>query len=115
MLARRGFRFLSAANVSETLAHSVCGVSGHWWLREVVDSRRRFILPYNIPKIAEFCFDVIDPSYAKRAKNVRCHVVVAGRNYGQGSLVASMQPSARGSSGFAPLSPRVSRASTRRT
>ena len=53
-------------------------------MREVVDSRRRFILPYNIPKIAEFCFDVIDPSYAKRVKNVRCHVVVAGRNYGQG-------------------------------
>jgi aconitate hydratase len=48
------------------------------------------ILPYrsNIPKISEFTFQVVDPSYAKRAKTVRQaggHVVIGGSNYGQGS------------------------------
>jgi aconitate hydratase len=45
------------------------------------------VLPYrsNIPKIAEFAFDVIDSSYAERAKETEGHAVVGGRNYGQGS------------------------------
>lgn len=45
------------------------------------------VLPFrsNIPKIAEFSFDVIDPTYAARAKQVNGHVVVGGANYGQGS------------------------------
>ncbi len=45
------------------------------------------VLPYrsNIPKIAEFSFERIDPAYAKRARQVGSHIVVGGRNYGQGS------------------------------
>ena len=45
------------------------------------------VLPFrsNIPKIAEFSFDMLDPTYAARAKQVRGHVVVGGSNYGQGS------------------------------
>jgi aconitate hydratase len=45
------------------------------------------VLPYrsNIPKIAEFSFDRLDPSYVARAKQVTGHVVVGGSNYGQGS------------------------------
>ncbi len=45
------------------------------------------VLPFrsNIPMIAEFSFDRIDPSYATRAKEVKGHAVVGGRNYGQGS------------------------------
>jgi aconitate hydratase len=45
------------------------------------------VLPFrsNIPKIAEFSFDRIDPTYAARAKQVPGHVVVGGSNYGQGS------------------------------
>jgi aconitate hydratase len=48
------------------------------------------VLPYrsNIPEIAEFAFDMIDRTYAERAKAVReagGHVVVGGNNYGQGS------------------------------
>ena len=48
------------------------------------------VLPFrsNIPKIAEFCFDVIDDTYHERALAVReagGHAVVAGDNYGQGS------------------------------
>jgi aconitate hydratase len=48
------------------------------------------VLPHrsNVPKIAEFAFDMIDPTYAKRAKEVReqgGHVVIGGKNYGQGS------------------------------
>jgi aconitate hydratase len=48
------------------------------------------VLPYrsNIPKISEFTFAVIDPSYAKRAAHQReagGHAVIAGNNYGQGS------------------------------
>ncbi len=49
------------------------------------------VLPYrsNIPKISEFVFDVVDETYAKRAKALRDegkqHAIVAGDNYGQGS------------------------------
>ena len=48
------------------------------------------VLPYrsNIPKIAEFSFDMIDQTYPKRAAEQRSkggHCVVGGRNYGQGS------------------------------
>ena len=45
------------------------------------------VLPFrsNIPRIAEFSFDIIDPTYAARAKQTRAHVVVGGNNYGQGS------------------------------
>jgi aconitate hydratase len=45
------------------------------------------VLPFrsNIPMIAEFSFDRIDPTYAERAKKIPGHVVVGGSNYGQGS------------------------------
>ncbi len=48
------------------------------------------VLPYrsNIPKISEFCFDMVDPTYHERALGVRDaggHAVVGGANYGQGS------------------------------
>jgi len=48
------------------------------------------VLPFrsNIQKISEFCFDVVDPDYPTRAREVRDgdgHAVVGGRNYGQGS------------------------------
>jgi len=45
------------------------------------------VLPFrsNIPRIAEFSFDIIDSTYAARAKQTGAHVVVGGSNYGQGS------------------------------
>jgi len=48
------------------------------------------VLPYrsNIPKISEFVFETIDPSYAQEAAKLRekgGHILVAGDNYGQGS------------------------------
>jgi len=48
------------------------------------------VLPYrsNIQKISEFCFDMIDNTYAERAKKVQAfggHAIIAGENYGQGS------------------------------
>ncbi|MCA9529357.1 MAG: aconitate hydratase [Myxococcales bacterium] len=45
------------------------------------------VLPYrsNIPKIAEFVYDVIDESYPKRALDEGDHAIVGGGNYGQGS------------------------------
>lgn len=49
------------------------------------------VLPYrsNIPKISQFCFDIIDDTYAKRAKDLRdqnkSHAIIGGENYGQGS------------------------------
>jgi aconitate hydratase len=48
------------------------------------------VLPYrsNIPKISEFTFTRIDPDYPARAaetKDAGGHVVIAGKNYGQGS------------------------------
>lgn len=50
------------------------------------------VLPFrsNIPAIAEFAFDVVDPTYPARARELLDaggdgHVVVGGRNYGQGS------------------------------
>ncbi|MFB6355665.1 MAG: aconitate hydratase, partial [bacterium] len=48
------------------------------------------VLPYrsNIPKIAEFSFDVVDDTYYERAMEIRDeggHCVVGGTNYAQGS------------------------------
>jgi aconitate hydratase len=48
------------------------------------------VLPYrsNIPKISEFTFEVIDPTYHKRAMEHMPpgpHIIVGGENYGQGS------------------------------
>ena len=46
------------------------------------------VLPYrsNLPKLAEFSFDPVDPTYPTRAAEVQGpHAVVAGDNYGQGS------------------------------
>ncbi len=48
------------------------------------------VLPYrsNIPKISEFAFEIIDPTYAKRAlaeKSRGSHAIIGGQNYGQGS------------------------------
>jgi aconitate hydratase len=47
-------------------------------------------LPFrsNIPKISEFAFEIVDPTYYERALKVRepgGHMVVGGKNYGQGS------------------------------
>lgn len=48
------------------------------------------VLPFrsNIPKISEFVYDLVDPSYSKRAKDLsreKGHVIIGGENYGQGS------------------------------
>jgi aconitate hydratase len=48
------------------------------------------VLPFrsNIDKISDFCFEPIDSTYSERAREQRrsgSHVVVGGRNYGQGS------------------------------
>lgn len=45
------------------------------------------ILPYrsNIPKLSEFCFNVCDADFPKRAKALGQSIVIGGVNYGQGS------------------------------
>ena len=45
------------------------------------------ILPYrsNIPRLADFCFEVCDPEFADRAKTAGQGIIVCGSNYGQGS------------------------------
>lgn len=45
------------------------------------------VLPFrsNIPKISEFVFDVVDETFAERAKQGGPWAVVGGDNYGQGS------------------------------
>ena len=48
------------------------------------------VLPFrsNIPKISEFCFEIVDDTYPRRAQEMRDiggHCVVCGHNYGQGS------------------------------
>ena len=48
------------------------------------------VLPFrsNVPKLAEFTFDQVDPTYPTRAAQTRDttgHMIVAGANYGQGS------------------------------
>jgi aconitate hydratase len=44
-------------------------------------------LPYrsNIEKLSEFAFAGVDPEYVDRAGQAGQHVIVGGRNYGQGS------------------------------
>ena len=45
------------------------------------------ILPYrsNIPKLSEYCFEVCDPEFPKRAKAAGNGIIIGGSNYGQGS------------------------------
>lgn len=45
------------------------------------------ILPYrsNIPYLSKFCFEVVDASFAERAKAACNGIIVGGQNYGQGS------------------------------
>lgn len=48
------------------------------------------VLPYrsNLPKISQFTFEIVDPTYYKRAVEQRDqggHAIVGGYNYGQGS------------------------------
>ena len=45
------------------------------------------ILPYrsNIPYLSQFCFEVVDPSFADRAKAAGSGIIIGGSNYGQGS------------------------------
>lgn len=48
------------------------------------------VLPYrsNIPKISEFVYEIVDPTYARRAfeyKKLGGHAIIGGENYGQGS------------------------------
>ena len=45
------------------------------------------ILPYrsNIPYLSRFCFEVVDPTFAERAKAACSGIIVGGQNYGQGS------------------------------
>ncbi|MEM5385916.1 aconitate hydratase [Paraburkholderia phymatum] len=45
------------------------------------------VLPFrsNIPRIAEFSFNAVEPTYVEQAKKVQGHLVVGGWNYGQGS------------------------------
>ncbi|MDK9699462.1 MAG: aconitate hydratase [bacterium] len=39
----------------------------------------------NIPKISEYVFEIVDPTFPKRSKEVGGGFVVGGNNYGQGS------------------------------
>lgn len=45
------------------------------------------ILPYrsNIPQLSKYCFEVVDSSFAERAKAAGTGIIVGGHNYGQGS------------------------------
>jgi len=45
------------------------------------------VLPYrsNIPAISDFVFDIIDPDFARRARERHGGIVIGGDNYGQGS------------------------------
>ena len=45
------------------------------------------ILPYrsNIPHLSQFCFEVCDPEFPKRAKAAGDGIIIGGSNYGQGS------------------------------
>jgi aconitate hydratase len=45
------------------------------------------VLPYrsNIPKISEFVYDVVDKTFAERAKKIKNGIIIGGENYGQGS------------------------------
>ena len=45
------------------------------------------LLPYrsNIPYLSEFCFSPVDENFPKRAKENKGGIILAGKNYGQGS------------------------------
>jgi len=48
------------------------------------------VLPYrsNIPRISEFVYEIVDPTYTQRALEIKAqggHAIIGGENYGQGS------------------------------
>jgi aconitate hydratase len=45
------------------------------------------LLPYrsNIPYLSEYCFSLVDKDFSKKAKENNGGIIVAGKNYGQGS------------------------------
>lgn len=45
------------------------------------------ILPYrsNIPHLSQYCFEVCDPEFPERAKEMGESIIIGGQNYGQGS------------------------------
>jgi len=45
------------------------------------------ILPYrsNVPRLADFCFEICDPAFPRRAKAAGSGIILGGNNYGQGS------------------------------
>jgi len=61
-------------------------VADHISTDEILPAGAR-VLPFrsNIPRISEFAFEPLDPTYASRAKAIGDHALVGGINYGQGS------------------------------
>ena len=45
------------------------------------------VLPYrsNIPRMSDFCFEVVDSTFPERARKAGQSIIVGGDNYGQGS------------------------------
>jgi aconitate hydratase len=52
---------------------------------EIMPAGRALSLRSNIPALAEFYFAQVDETAYDRARELNCHIVVAGDNYGQGS------------------------------
>jgi len=71
-----------------TLALSVLLIVGDNISTDEISPAGAKVLPYrsNIPKMSEFIYTNVDPSYATRAKHHHGgHAIIAGDNYGQGS------------------------------
>jgi aconitate hydratase len=79
--------FPSFAGMEETIECRVLIKVGDNISTDIIMPAGNRVLPFrsNIPAISSFVFDVLDETFASRAKDWGGGIVVAGENYGQGS------------------------------
>lgn len=73
--------------LSDTLTGTVVLQAGNNITTDDIMPSDSRLLPYrsNIPYLAGYCFEKIDPNFAARCKEAKEGVIVGGENYGQGS------------------------------
>ncbi|MDD2189421.1 MAG: aconitate hydratase [Eubacteriales bacterium] len=73
--------------LSDTLTGTVVLQAGNNITTDDIMPSDSRLLPYrsNIPYLADYCFEKIDPNFAARCKEAKEGVIVGGENYGQGS------------------------------
>ncbi|MBN1663870.1 MAG: aconitate hydratase [Deltaproteobacteria bacterium] len=79
---------------NDAMPESICGIAAikvgdKITTDHIMPAGDRMKYRSNIPKYAEYVFEIVDPAFYRRAKKVteagRCNIIIAGNSYGQGS------------------------------